>query len=243
VSENNRSPARSLRSLLGFRRRLRARAAARFAWSRIRRVARFLEETAFDLRYGVDTAGIVNPEQQDGAWAHAVHYQAVPSRLFREVMHKLPIDPADCVFVDIGAGKGKAVLLASRMPFRRIIGVELSPRLADAANRNLSGDRGARRSGPAEVVCGDAASFRFPHDPLVVYLFNPFDAQMLVQILSSLYASAVSAPRAIVIAYTDTTAVGRRVVESDARFRLVLDLGHSAIFEVIGHDTALTVAD
>ena len=40
--------------------------------------------------------------------------------------------------IDIGAGMGRAVLLAAEMPFRLVVGVELNPTLAQIARRNLA---------------------------------------------------------------------------------------------------------
>jgi hypothetical protein len=45
---------------------------------------------------------------------------------------------ADEVLLDYGSGLGRLVILAAAMPFARIIGIELSPLLAERARRNLS---------------------------------------------------------------------------------------------------------
>ena len=51
------------------------------------------------------------------------------------------------VFLDLGAGKGRMLLAASRYPFRRVIGVELSDRLAAIARSNVAAFRLRARSG------------------------------------------------------------------------------------------------
>lgn len=193
---------------------------------------RLAEETVFDLRHRIRTAGIVRPRQRGGPWSHAVQYQAVPARLFRQVSRALPQMPPATVFIDVGAGKGKAMLLASRCGFRRVVGIELDPDLARIATVNLLHARTTPSSTSTQVVCGDAATYAFPNSPLVVYMFNPFDTRMLRAVIDRLYESWLAYPRPVVLAYTYGSNLQRRTVTSDPRLRIVSDLGHSGVFEV-----------
>jgi predicted RNA methylase len=43
----------------------------------------------------------------------------------------------ETTFVDIGSGKGRALIIAAEYAFKRIIGVEYSPSLATICRRNL----------------------------------------------------------------------------------------------------------
>ena len=49
-------------------------------------------------------------------------------------------------FIDVGAGMGRAVLLAAELPFRRVVGVELNPTLARIARKNLTAWRASGRA-------------------------------------------------------------------------------------------------
>ena len=68
-------------------------------------------------------------------------YQPTESALFHEMLEALRqqihSDFHDFVFVDLGSGKGRTLLMASDYPFRRIVGVELLPALHQAAQENL----------------------------------------------------------------------------------------------------------
>ena len=58
-----------------------------------------------------------------------------------------PIAPIDAyTFVDLGAGMGRAMLLAADYPFRAVVGVELHPTLARIARANLAIWRAAKRT-------------------------------------------------------------------------------------------------
>ena len=50
-------------------------------------------------------------------------------------------------FVDMGSGKGRALLVASELPFAKIVGVELSQELHQIAEENV------RRYRPESQLC------------------------------------------------------------------------------------------
>ena len=104
-------------------------------------------------------------------------YQPTESALFHEILgawrEHSHSDFRDFVFVDLGSGKGRTLLMASDYPFRRIVGVELLPALHQAAQNNLSKYRSeSQKCFALEAICGDATGFPFPAEPLVLYLFK-----------------------------------------------------------------------
>jgi len=105
---------------------------------------------------------------------HGVRYQPVDPPTFRQCLVPLHEDWSQFTFVDLGCGKGRALLLARELGFGRIIGVEFAPALAKMARRNAPF---------AEVVVGDAAEYLFPTCPLVVFLYNPFDEVVLQRVV------------------------------------------------------------
>jgi SAM-dependent methyltransferase len=100
-------------------------------------------------------------------------------------------------FVDLGAGKGRALLIAARSPFRELVGVEYSATLAATARANVqrAGDDRIR------IVHADAASYRFPDGPLVLYFYNPFDATVMREVIWNLTQSHQHQRRRIVVLY------------------------------------------
>jgi SAM-dependent methyltransferase len=103
-----------------------------------------------------------------------------PKSLFDAVAF-IGIDPARFTFVDLGCGKGRALIMASELKFRRIIGVEIVPDLADIARANL-----ARLGVAAEVRTMDAMLFVFPPGPVVLFLYNPFVATVIEAVIANL---------------------------------------------------------
>src|SRR5579863_10298253 len=100
----------------------------------------------FDQVNGVRTSGLVAGRHLKSGHHHdrysTAYYGVAPSvftalirRWARTLSHETIEEFA---FIDLGAGMGRAVLLASEMPFREVIGVELNPTLARIARRNLA---------------------------------------------------------------------------------------------------------
>jgi hypothetical protein len=133
-------------------------------------------------------------------------YQPTEPDLFREMLAALAeesrSDFHDFIFIDLGSGKGRTLLMASDYPFRRIVGVELLPALNQAAQDNLSKYRSdSQKCFALESICADATEFVFPPEPIVLYLFNPFPEPGLKQVMANLEGSLQTHPRAVYVLY------------------------------------------
>ena len=152
--------------------------------------------------------------------AHAEDYQPTPSGVLDDIVAGLDIDFTASDFVDLGAGKGRILCLAAAYPFQRIVGVELVPTLVEDCRRNLL-TFGApwQQCTHIECVQQDAAEFRFPSTPLVVYLYNPFRAPVLRRVQQNLRTSLRERPRPIWVLYY--MPVHRVHFDHDPVFRVV----------------------
>jgi SAM-dependent methyltransferase len=168
----------------------------------------------FDLKYGTDTGGYLGPQEiRSGGIHDAMNngYSAVAPSVFREACRRwratLPSSAARVEaysFVDVGAGKGRGLLLAAELPFRKVIGVELSEELARVAQKNITiWKRLAHPRAKIRVMHEDAMEFRWPRTPLLVYLNNPFDCALVERLVSQLAATAISGPGLIDILYVN----------------------------------------
>ena len=152
----------------------------------------------FDLEFGVRTSGLIAGRHlADGHKSdrHNTAYYGIAPSVFREMVVRWrrtkPVAPIDeFTFVDFGAGMGRAVLLASELPFRAVVGVELNATLARIARRNAAVWRKTGRArAPMHIQCRDAAEFRFPEGPCVAFLFNPFGAPVMRRLLGAMAKS------------------------------------------------------
>ncbi len=166
----------------------------------------------FDYEHGVDTSGLIEGLRLGAGHANDIYntayYGSAPSavRLILE-QWKTTLEGggpgvSDYTFIDVGAGKGRVLLMASELPFREIIGVELSAKLAATAQRNIdlwqTRERACKR---IRAMQGDATEFALPEAPFVVYLFNPFEAAVMTKFLERLQAAAEDGSSPIDILY------------------------------------------
>lgn len=170
----------------------------------------------FDVEYGTDTGGLITGA--DLASGHPSDrfiegYAAVPPSRFHNILARWQASGApqigasphavtDTTFVDLGCGKGRAVLLASRCGFREVVGVELNPALAATAraNANLWIAAGKARS-PIRIEQGDAAEFVWPASPCLVFLFNPFGANIMQRLADRMEAAFLDRPTDLEVLY------------------------------------------
>jgi hypothetical protein len=183
-----------------------------------RGLLRLYRHHAFDRRLGVNTRGYSD-----------LRYEPTPADVFHEMIAKIPFDPREFVFVDLGSGKGKVLMLAALYPFRRVLGVELWEDLHRIALENLDSFR-ERPDCAAEVtsVRMDAADFALPEEPLVLYFFNPFPEAVLARALENLRESLARAPRRVYALFYGPVRRGapwdrRRVFEASGFLRVFRD--------------------
>jgi SAM-dependent methyltransferase len=163
-------------------------------------------------------------------------YQPTESVLFHEMIEALreqsQLDFRDFTFIDLGSGKGRTLLMASDYPFRRVVGVELLPELHRTARENLSEYKSERQKCFAlESICADATEFRFPNEPTVVFLFNPFPGAGLRRMIGGLERSVREHPRAVYVLYHNPL-LGR-VLEENAGLKKVYGTHQFAIYQAM----------
>ena len=107
------------------------------------------------------------------------------------------------MFVDLGSGKGRILLLASEYPFRGVVGVEFAHELNEVAERNIAlSANHRRRCHDVRTVTADAAEYVLPEGPLVLYLYNPFAPEILRRILEHNRGSLESGSRPVYVLIT-----------------------------------------
>ena len=159
-------------------------------------------DVGYDWDHRVDTtSATVNWRDRLLGLLHSP-YQPTDPALFQEMLASLKLDFRDFVFLDIGSGKGRTLLMASDYPFRRIVGVELLPELHRVAQENIAKYKSdSQQCFTIESICGDAREFTFPPEPTVLYLFNPLPEPGLVQMLVNLEQSLREHTRPVFVLY------------------------------------------
>ena len=155
----------------------------------------------FDAETGMDTGGVLalyNLTVASANRAFGNAYQATDPEHFSAAIASLDLPLDESTFIDLGSGKGRALLLAARHPFKRIVGIEFAEELhrAAAANLELMGNESR-----IELIHGDATEYSLPQGPVVLYLYNPFDRPLMTAVATNAVANWAADPRPVRVIY------------------------------------------
>lgn len=148
------------------------------------------------------------------------HYYADSGGLaFDRLMDHFKIGPSDAI-IDFGCGKGGILISLSKYPFSRITGVEISPDLADIADKNI------RKLGIKNVTveCCDAAEYQHLEPYNYFYFFDPFPGVVMQDVLRNIEQSVMDRPRKVTIIYLNPFC--HEMIEAQGIFTKVKELPH-----------------
>jgi SAM-dependent methyltransferase len=192
---------------------------ARFGLRRAYLAARLAINSALiERRMGIETSGYADLQSLGIDAPGRSRYEPSKWLDLRRILRDRDIRPDD-VFLDVGSGKGRVVLQAAHYPFRRVIGIELSPDLNAIARANLAARRRALRCRDIEFVTADVAEHPFPDDVTVVYHYNSLHGPPFAAFLDRLLESLDRNPRTLRFIYN--TAIEERTLLATGRFRLI----------------------
>jgi SAM-dependent methyltransferase len=167
---------------------------------------------AWDLVHGVDTCGdipLVNLKFDSQNKTPGLEYQSHHPKIIRAGIRSLQIKHQDYTFVDFGCGKGRVLLVASEFPFRKIVGIEFAPPLAEIARRNLKTYRATHRKClDIEVTTADATQYELAPGPQVLYFYSPFALTVMDQVVRNIEDSLQKSPRDLFVLFSGV--LGRR---------------------------------
>jgi SAM-dependent methyltransferase len=129
-----------------------------------------------------------------------VAYHPSPWYVLPRALRYLRVSDQD-VFVDFGCGKGRVVHQAAKRPFRRVVGVEISPSLAEVARNGLTAKRHQHRCRDVEIVVADVGEFEVPDDLTIGYLYHPFQDETFERLVRAIIDSLDRNPRRIRLIY------------------------------------------
>lgn len=162
-----------------------------------------LSEKYHEYRLGVQTAGFVRVEEPvtDAQRDKGGAYEPITYASLMGALRTLSIDPQVDGFIDVGCGKGRALVIAAMFPFKSVYGVELSAALADVARRNLQVAAEKLVCHHTQVTVADAREYVFPDEVSVVLLYFSFAPETLALVLQNLRSSRAKHPRRVVVIF------------------------------------------
>lgn len=192
----------------------------RAAWQVDERAHR-LQQSLFERRLGVATSGHLYLDEAGLDATDRGFYEGCQWLPVRRALRALDPGPAD-VFVDLGSGRGQALLIAGLLPYGRVIGVELVDELTRDAEDNVARARPRLKTAQFETVTADVLEWPVPDDLSVVFLYCPFMGEVFHSALQRIFDSYDRSPRPLHLVYSypwehDWLLRSGRVVVEDVR--------------------------
>lgn len=163
------------------------------------------KEKRFDLKYGIETRHHISSTDlkiESKNKQFAFRYEPIHNKDFYASMKDLDIPYEEYLFIDIGAGKGRALLLASEFQFKKFIGIEFSKEIYKIAKSNI--DRFKVVSGKKanfKLFYQDAVKYKFPDENIVLFLYNPFDGEVLDKVIENIKYHLENTSKDFIIIY------------------------------------------
>jgi len=151
----------------------------------------------YDHKYNIDTLGLYNLKEDASLYGDEKRYQATNYDRIIKIINYLKLKEND-VFVDLGCGKGRVILLASTKKIKKVIGIELRKSMVDIARKNINNFKFKKT--PIEIFHCDAANYNFKEET-VFFMFHPFEWKTLKIVLNNIKKSLIENPRKIHIVY------------------------------------------
>ena len=169
------------------------------------RIARHIikHEIAGEKKYDIDTTGadeLSNLEKKGIDISHATIYMPASYDLMEELFDKLQPEKLNH-FIDIGCGKGRAMVVAAHYGFKKITGIDFSKELCSAAIENMEKVKTKFPFSIFQVINNDAFYYAIPKDADCIFLFNPFDETIMSAVVNNIRESIKKNPRKLTVIY------------------------------------------
>jgi len=178
-------------------------------------------ERWFDARYGTDTCTrsqlddlTIDSANKDKGMRYEPTRVMPLIRLFPALRKMMP---ENSVLVDLGCGKGRVLLLASRWGFLEVRGVEFAQELCDIARKNIAiyKDRTGVRT-TFKIIHADVTRYVIDDEENVFFAFNPFDETIFSQVIDNIVLSLRRKPRKILIVNARLTGTFKEILDRQA---------------------------
>lgn len=159
----------------------------RFAWYFLRSVVlrgfiNTIRLGALDLRhekrFGISTTAPGQARSTD-----YYHYQGAGYDMIIRMFADLVPGREHYHFIDIGCGKGRAVIVAENAGFRKVTGIELFDDLLRIAAENVKKYPTKKNDSSITLLHLNALNYNYENEPAIYFLFNPFTGNVLKEVL------------------------------------------------------------
>ena len=174
-----------------------------FNWNIFIAIYIIFHEIKGERKYGINTIGIDNLSTLDeNQTEHATIYMPAIYPVLELVFQQINVAHISHL-LDIGSGKGRAICVAAAKGCKKVSGIDISKSLCMDALQNLSIIQQQHPSILAKVILKDALLYEIPEDIDCIFLFNPFDAYLMEEVVKNIKKSLSLHPRKLTVIYAN----------------------------------------
>ena len=152
---------------------------------------------------------------------HSTFYVPTPIIPFFKLIRNLNVQTHRSVFVDYGAGKGRAMILAAECGFCKVKGMEFSLSLYKLAQKNIQAYVSKSGKNCFQLIHIDAESYQVQKEDNFFYFFHPFNDLMLKKCLKNIYLSLKKNPRKAFLVYQSGYKDKTKVITEEGGFTML----------------------
>jgi len=152
-------------------------------------------ELYYERRLGIRTRTQIELAAVGIHDSEAVVCSPVPYAAFFRALKLVGAQYENSTFIDYGCGLGRPVCCAALSPFKRVVGIELAPKIAARARENVEFARRHFRCQDVQIVTANAVEWHVPTDATVFHFYNPFIGGTLRTVLREIGRSMRENPR------------------------------------------------
>ncbi|MDP4132205.1 MAG: class I SAM-dependent methyltransferase [Bacteroidota bacterium] len=163
-------------------------------------------EVRGEKKYHIHTMGedeLISLKEKGVDISHASIYMPLNYYVLEKLMEEIIKYDGNKTFLDIGCGKGRAMIVAAAYGFDRVWGVDFSKDFCEEAETITTLYARANPGTHFTVIQADASAYDIPEEISTIFLFNPFDEVMMWLVVSRIVQSQENHPRCIRILYAN----------------------------------------
>jgi SAM-dependent methyltransferase len=149
-------------------------------------------------KYGIKTfvpAKLTNLTITNADITKSSPYEAVNYFMLEKLLTEFRKSSSATSIVDLGCGKGRAMVVAAYFGFTHITGVDFAKELCGEASANMKITEGKITDIKWKVIHANVLDYSISPDNSVFFMFNPFVEETLVSFLDKLEESCRQFPR------------------------------------------------
>lgn len=161
------------------------------------RYIRKASNAVWDVRLNINTRGRLRHDLDPDSHS----YIGCAYTVIQRILDRLEMTEKD-ILVDIGCGKGRVVCCAAQHHIRKVVGVEIHPKLCAIARNNAKRLRGAKAS--VEIVEAPAQDREVDYsEGTLFFIFQPFGPKTMAMVQEQIRNTLSDNPREIKLVYVN----------------------------------------